>query len=723
MKRNTFLTAALTALTLLAAAFTVSAASPDAYNPGGDEYEADSSAPYVPAIIKLDTDDQLTSLIEEGGILLRRRGDLALMFLPREKTSSLIKRAPGEKDKVSDTTPRIQPGRRVAPAMDKAREWYGASRILTGEGLPKAYDGKGVVAGICDIGFDPSHSTFRDPESGISRVKRITQYKEAQGLRIELNGEDEYREWRTDTLDHYHGTHVAGILTGSDNSVEYGGIASGADIVISTSQLSDVGLLAGVEDIIEYAKEVGKPAVINLSMGGYVGPHDGTSLFSQYMDMLGEEAIICMSAGNEGAPHHTNSLSYVFTPESKIIGQRIHNYKWTQFDIEGMIDIWSADARPLTITPLVFDETTRQTVYTFPSLRPLNAESWSVTTEEAKDGMEAADEEFRRYFNGWFTVIGEVNPDNGRYNVSLLYDLHTETQSADGAWARYNIGFNVEGVPGQRIDIFADGQYSRLREMPGSPAPGSSFSVSDLATGDNVICVGMYNSRGSWPLLSGEEDTQNLEPGTVHKSSSFGTLLDGRVLPHTVAPGNPIVSAYSGPYLEKYPQEFTRVAAKSYYDDKTHYWGIEGGTSMSSPYVAGFVAILLEADPTLSVADIKRLIAETNRHDMTDPDDPRHGQGWFDPYAIMTRVVSNLSVPGNIDSNIKAEIANGILYVQNPDATPLTLTISDTAGRTLLSTYDSSTLLTLPLNNWRGNILLIHLQPATAPARTLKATL
>lgn len=108
---------------------------------------------------------------------------------------------------------------------------------------------------------------------------------------------------------------------------------------------------------------------------------------------------------------------------------------------------------------------------------------------------------------------------------------------------------------------------------------------------------------------------------------------------------------------------------------------------------------------------------------MTDPDDPRHGQGWFDPYAIMTRVVSNLSVPGNIDSNIKAEIANGILYVQNPDATPLTLTISDTAGRTLLSTYDSSTLLTLPLNNWRGNILLIHLQPATAPARTLKATL
>ena len=63
--------------------------------------------------------------------------------------------------------------------------------------------------------------------------------------------------------------------------------------------LYDALLLDGCERIIEYAREKGKPSVINMSIADYTGPHDGTTLFNQYMKMLCEDASICISAGND----------------------------------------------------------------------------------------------------------------------------------------------------------------------------------------------------------------------------------------------------------------------------------------------------------------------------------------------------------------------------------------------------------------------------------------
>ena len=52
-------------------------------------------------------------------------------------------------------------GRRAVPALDIAKTYYGADRILSGSALPGPYTGKGVVVGFCDSGFDPNHIAFR----------------------------------------------------------------------------------------------------------------------------------------------------------------------------------------------------------------------------------------------------------------------------------------------------------------------------------------------------------------------------------------------------------------------------------------------------------------------------------------------------------------------------------------------------------------------------------
>ncbi|MDE6810860.1 MAG: S8 family serine peptidase, partial [Muribaculaceae bacterium] len=196
-------------------------------------------------------------------------------------------------------------GKRNHPAMERARFAFGADRIVTGEGLPRSFDGSNVVVGFSDIGFDPNHSNFLTEDGEESRVKLFVNYNLKEGRRDVLDTPELISEYVSDDKTNYHATHVAGILAGRGTKKgEYKGMAPGADIVATTSTLHDVEILAGVEDIIAYSKRVGKPAVINLSLGNYAGPHDGTSLFSQYLDKCAEDAIICLSTGNEGLRTH-----------------------------------------------------------------------------------------------------------------------------------------------------------------------------------------------------------------------------------------------------------------------------------------------------------------------------------------------------------------------------------------------------------------------------------
>ncbi len=315
------------------------------------------------------------------------------------------------------------------------------------------------MAGFCDVGFDPLHPTFLD-KNGVSRVKRITQYIENKGLRIVVEGDEAYEEWGTDDSDNYHATHVGGIMAGNGAGSPYVGIARDADIVVSTSTLTDVGLLAGVEDIIDYAKEVGKPCVINLSMGNYIGAHDGTSLFSQYLDMCAEDAIIVLSSGNEG--NRTNTLAYKFTEEKPSVGFRLGNRAWDQKNMYGITDIWSSDSRPFSIQVSLFDDETKKVVYSYEPVefKP-GYEATSVRYEWNPDEPEIEG----NALNGYLTAVGALNRENGRYEVALMYEYESTALIGSG-WARDMVSVTVTGEPGSDVEIYADGSYTRLMTLP-----------------------------------------------------------------------------------------------------------------------------------------------------------------------------------------------------------------------------------------------------------------
>lgn len=614
------------------------------------------------------------------------------------------------------------------PTMDFARNYLNASKVHTGDDRRMPYTGKGVVVGICDIGFDPSHPAFKNAEGNECRIRRITQYKESDGERIELNDYDEMLQWRTDTLDETHATHVAGIMAGGYKGNPYWGMAPDADIVVSTSQLSDVGLLAGVEDIIEYAKSVGKPAVINLSMGNYLGPHDGTSLFCQYMDLLAEEAIICLSAGNEGMS--LNTWSGVISSDSHDVPFLIGNTMWNEFEMYGAVQAWSGSSTPITLRFGIYDEDERRIVHDFGVIhsgdKPLR-----ISSDPAAPDFSP---KFAEIYKGWVELSGGVWEENGRSYITMEYDAETTTVSNHGPWARNWLTFSVDAHEGEEVFVYADGIYSLLRGyFGGGPEPGPAHSFSDLATGRNTISVGMYYNRNSIPHIDGSLEQLNGKPFTISPHSGYDTLIDGRVMPLTVAPGHYIVSAASSHWLKANPEMTKEMVAVENINGENYYWKENSGTSMSTPYVGGVIATWLEACPSLDAEEVQRIIRATNFHDMEDSGNPRNGEGWIDPLKGLIEILSSSGMQGNIISGVEPSIiyAGGLVKIVNPYGGSCSLQIRDLSGKLVgesefsgvSAEYRVSSLLEATGSNVKQGIYILTVYSESSRPKSLKIIL
>lgn len=652
---------------------------------------------YNPLILTVENDEEASELESQGVIFWHRRGDLALALVPLQQPETR------NKVRTRDSNRTLMP--KVAmPTMDIAKTHFDAISIQTGKDLPSPYTGEGVVVGFCDIGFDPHHVNFLGPD-GKTRVKKLIYYDEPAGVRKILNSEDEIGAWVTDRGNDTHATHVAGIMAGSYFDNGYSGMAPGAEIVAATSRLYDVGILSACEEIISYAKSVGKPAVINLSIGSYNGPHDGSSLFNRYMAMLGEEAIICISAGNEGASGNSHRIT--FGPSNPSWKVRIHSTDWVQFDMYGLTDVWSSDARPVSVKFHIHDGVTQESVYESDWIGASTQFPVSINSDE--------DAEFAKYFSGEIYIEGGINDDNGRWFTEVYYDAHTDigNPNADNKWARYTLGLEYTGEHGVTADITADCQYSKLAAWAGAAGPNSGISISDIATGDNVICVGMYKNRSEIPQLDGTFTPTGYEAMMIHPSSGNGVLVDGRVLPHSVAPGASVISSANSNYVEMNPDRLSNMNAKATVGGRTYYWNVNSGTSMSTPYLAGVVASWLEADPTLDINNVKKILEETNNKDCYDAADPRNGKGWLQPYEGLKAVIKNSTgISGSLDSDkIRVIISGDKAEILNPSSSMIKACVYSLDGRNAMSPFVSDSQVSeISLNHLSKGVYIITVE-------------
>src|SRR5262249_15426385 len=131
-----------------------------------------------------------------------------------------------------------------------------------------------------------------------------------------------------------------------------------------------------------------------------------------------------------------------------------------------------------------------------------------------------------------------------------------------------------------------------------------SRAVNRAAEAGIVVCVAAGNSgpdlytTGS-PAAAAEAITVGsvADPGKggffLDRFSSRGPTADGRVKPDLCAPGYQILAARAG-----------TVSGYVRYS----------GTSMATPFVAGLAALMREANPNLTPADVKDILKQTAVH-------------------------------------------------------------------------------------------------------------
>lgn len=625
-----------------------------------DEEEDDYT--HYPVILEIDDIEEAQKILSDlNAVVYHSRGSLYLTSVPVEKIGDI----PGNSGILN-----YHLSMPATAQLDVARSLTGVDRVHSEKQIVSRVGNRdnNVVTGICDIGFDPRHPAFRDC------LKQWVIYDELHGTRECYTGYDDITANgpATDDVEDTHATHVGNILAGYSENAPYYGVAPNTDFVATVSRLSDVGLCSGIEDIIAYAQDQGKPAVVNLSVGSYTGPHDGTDLVGRYLSALAQEAIIVFSAGNNGQLRVAKTFDLDNYPDCA--GTGWCDTGWLGFGVTGRTDAWSRDDKPFEVRLIISDGVEGKLIYISDWI---NADSDSGEYHYVMD-------DFPEFTHGDIWVTWGLEKANNRYCVSFDYDYESTEKCGENKWARYFVGFNVrKKVDDTRVFIYADGINSMLQfsGLIGAEGGNSDGSINNLACGPDIISVGAWGSRTLVPDTKEGTVDWGVNLNAVTEWTSWGTTVDGRKLPHFCAPGYAVVSAMSRPYSEMAEASGTRENV-SFDKDGEIYFG-KSGTSMSSPFAAGIFALWLHVNPYLGVHDIIDIASTTARKDMVNMDNPRWGAGAIDAYAGLKEVERRAGVSDVlVDGALRPLVAkvDGTIQVTWPGVHSPTVEIFNLAG-------------------------------------------
>lgn len=545
---------------------------------------------------------------------------------------------------------------------DKARQATKVDDTHNGINLPKHFKGKDVIVGIVDVGIDFNHINFKDSE-GNSRVKLAGSYNSSNNSTTIYKTVDAIAKLTTDETANSHGTHVAGIATGSYTANNYHGMAPESDIVLYGlgSDLTDVNILNGVTEIFNYAESVNKPAVVNISLGGNTGPHDGTDSFTKALDLLTQEGKIALiAAGNEGSTKLY--LTYSFSGTSKTSPQlsSIVEYDEGYYDY-CIVDTWSRDDSRIGIQFFVYDTEQKKEVKTsgifYPSTNSTQKFSWSGL------GISV-------YFSGNINATAQLNSNN-RYSITAVIDGSTTDD-------KYRIGIKYYGTEGTTMDSWASPAEFVNSGNTTYTEGSTNNSFNDLGCGKEAITIGAYSTKKEFTCFAGTYQYPDATVNEIANFSSYGTDINGKNYPDITAPGYTVVSS-----VNKYDNATVSTYHKYLIDEvsvsgttRKYHWGEMAGTSMATPVATGVVALWLQANPYLTPEEVRSIMQETAITDTYTQNAAKPlqwGAGKLNAYDGLVKIlqrssINDISLPDDIVL-VKQNTSNGNLsaYIHNAD--------------------------------------------------------
>jgi subtilisin family serine protease len=484
--------------------------------------------------------------------------------------------------------------------------------------------GEGVIVGIVDTGIDFTHEDFQRADWS-TRILYLWDQEDnlgpAPGQDVLANGYG--TEWTSQDIDNSsasvrardkagHGTRVAGVAAGNGRASDleerrytYAGMAPEADLIVVglKALVTDTEIVDAVSYVFRRAEMLGKPAVVNLSLGTHFGPHDGTSSLEQALNGLaGEGRLLVAAAGNDGDDSiHAELHVPPFGSDSATVA--------VDAPAGVAVELLSVDAycrRPDSLAVTVVSPAGKR----FGPYHLGDEEDPGVLTGEGTLAL----------------VYQDVDPVGD--NIEILLDLSDYNPSGSGAVpppakGLWRVVFtDLNGAPaGGEVDLWIPQRY------PGSAQThwrGHGYDpteeVASPGTAQRVITVGSFNSKQCWTNPSDERQCTTA-PGAVSQVgqitffSSRGPTRDGRPKPEVCAPGFVVTSAVSH---QMDPTLAALGLAQTMDPDGQH--AVFAGTSIAAPHVTGALALLLETMPTITPeVAITRLRSSVRTDTFTGP--------------------------------------------------------------------------------------------------------
>lgn len=640
--------------------------------------------------------------LEKAGITIgAEAGDIVTLRVPVESLSVLE----SNKEVVLYSI-----SHRVAnPECDNTRTDTRSDSVQRGLGVSDSmsFNGDGVYIGITDWGFDYTHPNIK------MRIKRVWDHFRMAGPAPEgfdygtvISGYNNLQEALGDTSNLYgygtHGTHVAGICAGEGTSGKLKGQAPGAKLLLCSFGLGEAEWMDAVAWMREIAQADGKRLVVNSSWGMYsFSTIDGTSLLSQAINNWSDEGIVfCTSGGNNGRHTIPFHISKEFRNDTidtlRTVVVRASSI-YSIAETGQVLIMWGEQNKDFSAIVRIKGDSLSWESPTF---------STSVDTVIV-DSIECGEEKV-----GYRAIIEHCNPFDGRTHIQLeVAKTMNETQllitAEEGMVHAWNIA-NKENHAGNEGCSFLSRGHNGFSEGD------VKYGVGEPACAAKCISVAAH-AADRWRTDGGEYFI-----GQIADFSSQGPLINGVMKPEISAPGVNVVSSISYWTTDSYTASAQVMTPNP---RRTYIWSEMSGTSMSSPATTGAMALILQANPNLSVDELREIVFTSARNDAAtgplvanDSMSLIWGWGKLDVLKAVNQAIRRVSVEEVEESRNPLKVypnpTSDKLYINTVCGEEQMLSIYTIDGRLQMET-PVRTETTLDVSNWRKGVYILRVGSRT----------